>query len=85
MTCFIGWSLSLAIAQGYGRFTNLLSKLVKTDLLILDNRRQEIISLSQLNDFLKIMEDLHGVKSSLNTNQLPITHWHNAIGDSTLA
>jgi len=31
------------------------------------------------------MEDRHGQKSTLITNQLPITQWHKAIGDATLA
>ena len=31
------------------------------------------------------MEDRHGNKSTLITSQLPITKWHSAIGDPTLA
>jgi DNA replication protein DnaC len=34
---------------------------------------------------LVIMEDRHGVKSTLITSQLPITQWRKAIGDATLA
>ena len=31
------------------------------------------------------MEDRHGNRSTLITSQLPITEWHKAIGDATLA
>jgi DNA replication protein DnaC len=43
------------------------------------------MTLSQRNDLLEIVEDRHGLKSTLITSQLPIAQWHNAIGDATLA
>jgi len=76
---------ALNIAHGDGRFTKLITQLAKTDLLILDDWGLEIMSLSQRNDLLEIMEDRHGLKSTLITSQLPIIHWHKAIGDATLA
>lgn len=42
------------------------------------------MTLGQRNDLLEIMED-HGLRSTLITSQLPITEWHKAIGDATLA
>ncbi len=44
-----------------------------------------MISLGQRNDLLEIMEDRHGHKSTLITSQLPISKWHQSIGDATLA
>ena len=41
--------------------------------------------MSQRNDLLEIMEDRHGQRSTLITSQLPISQWHKAIGDATLA
>lgn len=43
------------------------------------------MNLSQRNDLLEIMEDRHGLRSTLITSQLPIDQWHKAIGDATLA
>jgi DNA replication protein DnaC len=43
------------------------------------------MTLSQRNDLLEIMEDRHGLRSTLITSQLPITQWHNATGGATLA
>tara|TARA_B100000745_G_scaffold254826_1_gene177417 strand:+ start:1341 stop:2102 length:762 start_codon:yes stop_codon:yes gene_type:complete len=75
----------LAIAHGDGRFSKLIQQLAKTDLLVLDDWGLEQLTLSQRNDLLEIMEDRHGQKSTLITSQLPVTQWHKAIGDATLA
>ena len=76
---------ALNIAHGDGRFAKLITQLAKTDLLILDDWGLEKMTLSQRNDLLEIMEDRHGLKSTLITSQLPIIQWHKAIGDATLA
>jgi DNA replication protein DnaC len=76
---------SLCIAHGDGRFTRLINQLAKTDVLVLDDWGLEKLTLSQRNDLLEIMEDRHGNKSTLITSQLPVTQWHKAIGDATLA
>jgi len=76
---------ALNIAHGDGRFSKLIAQLAKTDLLILDDWGLEKMNLGQRNDLLEIMEDRHGLKSTLVTSQLPIEQWHNAIGDATLA
>lgn len=76
---------TLSIAHGDGRFSKLIQQLAKTDLLVLDDWGLEKLSLSQRNDMLEIMEDRHGQKSTLISSQLPITEWHNAIDDATLA
>ena len=36
-------------------------------------------------DLLEILEDRHGCASTIVTSQLPVEHWHEAIGDPTLA
>lgn len=76
---------SLSIAHGDGRFAKLIDQLAKADLLVLDDWGLEKLSLTQRNDLLEIMEDRHGLKSTLVTSQLPITQWHKTIGDATLA
>ena len=39
----------------------------------------------QRRDLLEIMEDRHGRRSTMVTSQLPVEHWHEIIGDPTLA
>lgn len=75
----------LSIAHGDGRFSKLIRQLAKTDLLIFDDWGLETLSLGQRNDMLEMMEDRHGYKSTLITSQLPISKWHQSIGDATLA
>ena len=75
----------LSIAHGDGRFSKLIQQLAKTDVLLLDDWGLEKLSQGQRNDLLEIMEDRHGSKSTLMTSQLPISQWHQSIGDATLA
>lgn len=76
---------ALSIAHGDGRFAKLIQQLAKTDVLVLDDWGLEKMSLAQRNDLLEIMEDRHGLRSTLITSQLPLTQWHQTIGDATLA
>ena len=36
-------------------------------------------------DLLEVLEDRYGRRSTLVTSQLPLEHWHEAIGNPTLA
>ena len=76
---------SLGVAHADGRFGKLIAQLARTDLLILDDWGLEKMTQPQRNDLLEIMDDRHGLKSTLVTSQLPTTQWHKSIGDATLA
>jgi DNA replication protein DnaC len=39
----------------------------------------------QRRDLLEMLEDRYGKRSTIVTSQLPVTAWHDAIGDPTLA
>ena len=43
------------------------------------------MSPEQRRDLLEILEDRHGRCSTIVTSQLPVEHWHEIIGDPTLA
>jgi len=75
----------LSISHADGRYTRLIKQLAKVDLLILDDWGLEKLNLVQRNDLLEIMEDRHGLKSTLVAGQLPVDQWHKTIGDATLA
>jgi DNA replication protein DnaC len=36
-------------------------------------------------DLLEILDDRYNMRATIITSQLPIAHWHEAIGDPTLA
>ena len=75
----------LPIAKGDGRYPKLLAALAKTDVLVLDDWGLSTFSDEQRRDMLEILEDRHGRRATLITSQLPVEHWHEIIGDPTLA
>jgi len=75
----------LAIARGDGRYHKLLSELAKTDLLVFDDLCMAPLSDEQQRDLLEILDDRFNVRSTLVTSQLPVEHWHQHLGDPTLA
>lgn len=75
----------LALAKGDGRYIKILAMLAKTDLLVLDDYGLALLSKDQRHDLLEILEDRNGLRSTLMTSQLPVEHWHEQIGDPTMA
>ncbi len=75
----------LAIAKADGRYGKLMSELAKTDLLVLDDFGTAAMNDEHRRDLLEILDDRYGVRSSLVTSQFPVEHWHELIGDPTLA
>ena len=74
----------LHIAKGDGRYRKLLAGFAKTDLLVFDDWGLTKLSDEQRHDLLEILEDRHGLRSTLVTSQFPIDRWHDIIGDPTL-
>jgi DNA replication protein DnaC len=70
----------LPIAKGDGRYRKLMTTLAKTDLLILDDWGLAPLSDEQRRDLLEIVEDRHDCRATLITSQLPVEHWHEALG-----
>lgn len=68
-----------------GTYAKLLLAISKTDLLIIDDFGLKVLNEEQRHDLLEIMEDRYKKHSTLVTSQLPIEHWHDAIGDPTIA
>ena len=75
----------LRIAHGDGSYTRLMNQLAKIDLLILDDWGIQKITTPQRNDLMEVIEDRHNRRATLIASQLPIEHWHQYIGEATLA
>lgn len=75
----------LSLAKGDGRYIKLLTGFAKADLLVLDDYGLAKLSQEHRHDLLEILEDRHGIRSTMVTSQLPIDNWHEQIGDPTLA
>jgi DNA replication protein DnaC len=76
---------ALAMARGDGRHARLLKSLARVELLILDDWGLSPMTADQRRDLLEILEDRHGRGSTIVTSQLTVEHWHEIIGDSTIA
>ena len=75
----------LDIAKGDGRYGKLLKNLAKTNLIVIDDWGLKKLIKEQSHDLLEIFEDRHRLQSTLITSQLPVDHWHEIIGNPTLA
>lgn len=74
----------LATARGEGRLPRLLASLERTRLLIIDDWGPEPLSPEQRRDLLEIVDDRYDKGSLLITSQIPVSRWHEVIGDLTL-
>jgi DNA replication protein DnaC len=75
----------LALARGDGRYSSLLKSIARADLIVLDDWGLKGFNLDQQHDLLELLEDRHGLRSTLITSQLPTDHWHELITNSTVA
>jgi DNA replication protein DnaC len=74
----------LATARGEGRLARLMTSLERTRLLIIDDWGPEPLTGEQRRDLLEIVDDRDAKGSLLITSQVPVTRWHEIIGDPTL-
>jgi DNA replication protein DnaC len=75
----------LPIAKGDGRYGKLLTTLAKTDVLILDDWGLAPLNDENRRDLLALLDDRHDRRATMVTSQLPVDHWHEALGEPTLA
>jgi DNA replication protein DnaC len=74
----------LAQARGEGRLARLMTSLERTQLLIIDDWGPEPLSAEQRRDLLEIVDDRYDKGSLLITSQVPVSRWHDVVGDPTL-
>jgi IstB-like ATP binding protein len=75
----------LAVAHVDGSFGRLLTRLSRIDVLVLDDFAMAPLKDSERRDFLELCDDRYQRRSMILTSQLPLAHWHEQIGDPTLA
>ena len=74
----------LATARGEGRLSRMLASLERTRLLIIDDWGPEPLTAEQRRDLLEIVDDRYEKGSLLVTSQVPVSRWHELVGDPTL-
>jgi DNA replication protein DnaC len=75
----------LAMARADGSLRSLLARLSRIDVLVIDDWAMASLSEPERRDFWEICEDRYQVRSTILTSQLPVSRWHEQIGDPTLA
>ena len=75
----------LALARADGTYAKLLARFARTEVLVLDDWGLAPIQDVERRDLLEIMEDRHGLRSTIWTSQLPVAKWHDHLGDPTVA
>jgi DNA replication protein DnaC len=68
-----------------GSLRSLLARLSRVDVLVIEDWAMAPLSESERRDFWEICEDRYQVRSTVLTSQLPVSRWHEQIGDPTLA
>jgi hypothetical protein len=75
----------LAVAHVDGSIGRVLLKFSRVDVLVLDDFVMAPLKDSECRDFLEICDDRYQRRSIILTSQVPIAHWHEHIGDPTIA
>jgi len=79
------FSYQLALAKGDGSYGKTISKLTKAHVLVIDDLGLAPMTDTERRDLLEVVEERHGHASTIVTSQLPVEHWHEQIGDPTIA
>lgn len=75
----------LLSAKGDGSYPKLLKQLAQFDVLLIDDWGLTPLDANAQRDLLEVFEDRFNLKSTILTSQLPVSHWHDYLGDATLA
>ena len=75
----------LGLCHADGSFRKRLAAIAKIDLVVIDDFAIAPMGPRERTDLLEVLDDRVGTRSTLITSQLPLEHWHEYIGDPTLA
>jgi DNA replication protein DnaC len=75
----------LTLAHADGTYTRLLARLARIDVLVIDDWGLAPLRDQDRRDLLEIFEDRYGVRSTILTSQLAPEHWHDQLGEPTVA
>jgi DNA replication protein DnaC len=76
---------TLGLARADGSFVHEMARLAKADVLILDDWGLRPMTETDRHNVLEVIEDRTGLKATIITSQVPVSAWHDTIGDPTVA
>ena len=77
--------LDMNIARADGSYGKLLTRLAKYAILVIDDWGLATFNDKERRDILEVLEDRHGITSTIISSQIPTEKWHDTIGDPTIA
>ena len=75
----------LTLAHADGTYTRLLARLARIDVLVIDDWGLAPLRDQDRRDLLEIFEDRYGSRSTILTSQIAPEHWHDHVGEATVA
>jgi DNA replication protein DnaC len=75
----------IALARADGRLPRLMAAWARTDVLLIDDFLLRPLAPDQAADLLEVIEDRVACDRPSSTSQLPVTMWHEALGEPTVA
>ena len=75
----------MKIAKADGSYLKELAKIEKQEVLLIDDFGIQPLDPQSRSTLMEIIEDRHGKASTIITSQVPITKWHEIIGEQTIA
>lgn len=75
----------LALARADGTYARLLGKILRADVLVIDDWGLAPATEAERRDLLEIVEDRYATRSTILTSQVPPGKWHDHLGEPTIA
>ena len=75
----------LALARADGSYPRLLRRIGKAKVLVLDDWGIAPMTAAERRDLFEVIEERHGISSTIVATQLPVNLWHENIRDPTIA
>ena len=75
----------LKLAKADGSYLREMTRIEKSDLLIIDDFGIQPLDTQSRMSMMEIMEDRHGKSSTIITSQVPVAGWYEIIGEQTIA
>jgi DNA replication protein DnaC len=72
-------------ARAAGQYLRLRARMVRPDVLILDDFGLRKLSSQEAHDYCELIKERTGAKSTIITTQLPIDHWPEVLEDPVIA
>ena len=75
----------LGLARADGSLRHLLARLSRIDVPVIDDWAMAPLNENERREVWEICEDRYQTRSTIFTSQLPVSRWHEQIGDPTIA